>query len=39
MERVIPELIEQGYQLVTLSELLSHSYDALEAGVVYYKGI
>jgi peptidoglycan/xylan/chitin deacetylase (PgdA/CDA1 family) len=38
MERVIPELIAQGYQLVTVSELLSFSYDSLEAGKVYFKG-
>jgi len=38
MERVIPELIAQGYQLVTVSELLSFQYDELEAGKVYFKG-
>jgi peptidoglycan/xylan/chitin deacetylase (PgdA/CDA1 family) len=35
MERVIPELIAQGYQLVTVSELLSHTHGSLEAGRVY----
>ncbi|MCL2003967.1 MAG: polysaccharide deacetylase family protein [Oscillospiraceae bacterium] len=37
MERVIPELLSQGYQLVTVSELLRHTHDgaALEAGRVY----
>jgi len=38
MERVIPALIAQGYQLVTVSELLAFSYDVLEAGVVYRHG-
>jgi len=38
MERVIPELVAQGYQLVTVSELLSFEYDVLEAGKVYFKG-
>ncbi|MCL1807180.1 MAG: polysaccharide deacetylase family protein [Oscillospiraceae bacterium] len=38
MERVIPELIAQGYQLVTVSELLSFTYDELEPGKVYTKG-
>jgi peptidoglycan/xylan/chitin deacetylase (PgdA/CDA1 family) len=36
MERVIPELLRQGYQLVTVSELLYHSHGGvLEAGRVY----
>jgi hypothetical protein len=35
MERVIPELIEMGYELVTLSELLHDVYGELEPGVVY----
>jgi peptidoglycan/xylan/chitin deacetylase (PgdA/CDA1 family) len=38
MERVIPELIAQGYQLVTTSELLLQSNDTLEAGRIYYSG-
>ncbi|WRS26242.1 polysaccharide deacetylase family protein [Oscillospiraceae bacterium MB08-C2-2] len=36
METVIPELIAQGYQLVTVSELLEHSQESIEAGMVYY---
>ena len=38
MERIIPELIEKGYQLVTVSELMYYSGKTLEAGVVYYSG-
>lgn len=38
MERVIPELIERGYQLVTVSELLDQRGDVIEAGEVYYRG-
>ena len=38
MERVIPELIAQGYQLVTVSELMQYSGKELEAGVVYTNG-
>lgn len=38
MERVIPELLELGYQLVTVSELMFYSDITLEAGVVYYRG-
>jgi len=38
MERVIPELISMGYQLVTVSELMYYSDKTLEAGVVYYSG-
>jgi len=38
MERVIPELIAKGYQLVTVSELMFYSNKTLEAGVVYYSG-
>ncbi len=37
MERVIPELISRGYQLVTVSELLDQRGDVIEAGEVYYK--
>lgn len=37
MERVIPELIEKGYQLVTVSELLNQRSDVIRAGEVYYK--
>lgn len=37
METVIPELVEKGYQLVTVSELLSFTATGGEAGKVYYK--
>ena len=37
MERVIPELIAKGYQLVTVSELLDQRGDVIVAGEVYYK--
>ena len=37
MEMVIPKLIDEGYQLVTVSELLSYSNSKLEAGKVYNK--
>jgi len=36
MRRVIPALIADGYQLVTVSELLYYRHGALEAGRVYY---
>ena len=35
VERVIPRLVEEGYRLVTVSELLLHLYGGLEPGVVY----
>jgi len=35
MTRVIPALLAEGYQLVTVSELLYHKYGTLEAGRVY----
>lgn len=35
MERVIPDLQAKGYQLVTVTELLSYSEAAVEAGNVY----
>ncbi|MCL2580471.1 MAG: polysaccharide deacetylase family protein [Oscillospiraceae bacterium] len=35
MERVIPALIEQGFELVTVTELLTHAFGELEPGVVY----
>ncbi|MCL2401834.1 MAG: polysaccharide deacetylase family protein [Oscillospiraceae bacterium] len=38
MIRVIPRLIEEGYQLVTVSELLYHRHGGLEPGRVYYSG-
>jgi len=37
-ERIIPELISKGYQLVTISELMYYSGKTLEAGVVYNSG-
>ena len=36
MVRVIPALIEKGYQLVTVSELLYYKHGTIEAGKVYY---
>lgn len=38
MERVIPSLISQGYQLVTVSELMYYSRKTLEPGQVYRSG-
>jgi hypothetical protein len=38
METVVPALIEKGYQLVTVSELMIYSDKSLEAGKMYYKG-
>lgn len=35
MEIVIPELINRGYQLVTISELMAYKDIELEAGLVY----
>ena len=35
MERVIPRLIEEGFQLVTASELIEYFYGELEPGEVY----
>lgn len=37
MERVIPELLAQGYQLVTVSELLAYSDKEIIVGKVYTK--
>lgn len=37
MEKVIPDLIEKGYQLVTVSELLSRGSNEIAVGKVYYK--
>lgn len=36
MERAIPALIEEGYQLVTVSQLLTSQGGEVEAGNVYY---
>ena len=38
MEKVIPSLIEKGYQLVTVSELLEAKGKTVEAGKVYFNG-
>ena len=35
VEKAIPELIEQGYQLVTVSELMSFHKDGAKPGTVY----
>jgi len=35
MSRIIPELIEAGCQLVTVSELLLHKYGEIEPGKLY----
>ena len=37
MERVIPSLVEQGFQLVTVSEVLEYVYGELEPGMIYGK--
>ncbi len=37
MERIIPELIEQGYQLVTVSELLSFREGGIVPGQLYLR--
>ena len=39
MERVIPDLIEKGYQLVTVSELLTCRGGEIIPGNVYYKQV
>jgi len=35
VERVIPRLIEEGYRLVTVSELIAHLYGEIKPGTVY----
>jgi len=35
MEYIIPALVKQGYQLVTVSELLTDKYGSIQAGIVY----
>ena len=35
VERIVPALIEKGYELVTVSELMSHLYEELKPGTVY----
>lgn len=37
MERVIPDLIAKGYELVTMSELVEYAYGEMEVGRVYTK--
>jgi len=37
MERAIPALIDAGYQLVTVSELLTSNGGTMNAGTVYFK--
>ncbi|MCL2400064.1 MAG: polysaccharide deacetylase family protein [Defluviitaleaceae bacterium] len=37
MEKVIPRLVAEGFQLVTVSELLDYFYEGLESGQVYGK--
>lgn len=37
METVIPKLIAEGYQLVTVSQLMEYSEKTLEAGKMYYR--
>jgi peptidoglycan/xylan/chitin deacetylase (PgdA/CDA1 family) len=37
MERVIPKLISEGYQLVTVSQLMEYSEKQLEPGKLYYR--
>jgi peptidoglycan/xylan/chitin deacetylase (PgdA/CDA1 family) len=36
--RLIPELLSQGYQIVTVSELLFYTHGRLTPGQVYYNG-
>ena len=38
MERVIPKLIDDGYQLVTVSQLILQDGRTFEPGKVYYNG-
>ena len=38
MERIIPDLLDQGYQLVTVSQLLTAGGGELVPGKLYYKG-
>ena len=35
MEYIIPALVKQGFQLVTVSELLTDKYGSMKAGIVY----
>jgi len=38
MERVIPRLIEEGFMLVTVSELLYYVHGGIEPGRIYFHG-
>ena len=38
MEIAVPRLIAEGYQLVTVSQLLEYSEKSLEAGELYFRG-
>ena len=38
MARIIPELLQMGYQLVTVTELLMHTHGEIVAGAVYKNG-
>jgi len=37
-KRLIPELMLQGYQFITVSELLNHVHGTLKPGQVYESG-
>jgi len=37
--RLIPELLLEGYQFITVSELLTHVHGTLKPGQVYYSGV
>ncbi len=37
MEKLVPELIAKGYQLVTVSQLMKYSSDKLKSGGIYFK--
>jgi peptidoglycan/xylan/chitin deacetylase (PgdA/CDA1 family) len=37
MERVIPKLLADGFQLVTVSQLMKYSKNELLPGKIYYK--
>jgi peptidoglycan/xylan/chitin deacetylase (PgdA/CDA1 family) len=38
MERVIPKLMSEGYQLVTISELMHYSGANVKPGELYFNG-
>ena len=39
VDRLIPDLIKEGYQLVTVSELAEYKGFTLEEGKIYYQFI